>query len=92
MNESANLVYNQSTQLQKFLDYLQNHVATASMVSEATGIPQKNICRYKRKLETEGRLFEVFKSRCKLTGYFASYLSLKKNLYPITKQLTLFND
>ena len=31
--------------------YLQQHIATASMVADATGITQKNITRYKRNLE-----------------------------------------
>ena len=38
-------------QLQTIFQYLQEHDATASMVSDATGVPQKNICRYKRDLE-----------------------------------------
>lgn len=37
-----------TTQLKTAFHYLQNHTATASMVAESTGIPQKSICRYKR--------------------------------------------
>ncbi len=44
-------------QLETIFNYLRNHVATNTMVSEATGIPQKNICRYKRDLEKARRLF-----------------------------------
>lgn len=62
--------------------YLQKHTATASMVSKATGIPQKNITRYKRDLELRGLLYEVEKKLCKVTGFKAWYLStkLKSNL------------
>lgn len=34
-------------QLKTIFLYLQKHVATASMVADATDIYQKNICRYK---------------------------------------------
>lgn len=91
-SKNVELLSNHYNQVQMLLEYLQNHVATASMISEATGIPQKNICRYKRKLEKEGRLFEVYKSRCKLTGHLAYYLSLDKDKFPLFKQLTFFND
>lgn len=43
-------------QLQTIFQYLENQNATASMVSDTTGIYQKNICRYKRDLEKAGRL------------------------------------
>lgn len=55
--------------------YLQKHTATASMVSKSTGIPQKNITRYKRDLEQRGLLYEVEKKLCKVTGFKAWYLS-----------------
>ena len=35
------------SQLKTIFHYLQNHIATASMVSAATGIDHKNICRYR---------------------------------------------
>ena len=63
------------SQLKTIFNYLKDHVATASMVSEATGIPQKNICRYKRDLERVGRLWEVDKKPCKRTGHRAWYLT-----------------
>jgi len=44
----------QNNQLQTIFRYLQEHEATASMVSDATGIYQKNICRYKRDLKKLG--------------------------------------
>lgn len=91
-HNGTKLVSNNCSQIEILLVYLKNQVATASMISEATGIPQKNICRYKRKLEKEGRLFEIYKSRCKFTGRVACYLSLEKDRFTLFKQLTFFND
>ena len=77
------------SQRQTLFQYLQEHTATASMVSEATGIPQKNICRYKRDLEKAGLLWEVEKKPCKHTGYRAWYLTTNPDLAPEDKQLKL---
>lgn len=60
--------------------YLKNTVATASMITKATGIPQKNICRYKADLQKKQLLFEVYKRPCKVTGYLAWYLTTNINL------------
>ncbi|WP_281227684.1 hypothetical protein [Flavobacterium aquiphilum] len=70
------------SQLKTIFRYLQNHTATASMVSKATGIPQKNICRFKRDLEDAGLLFEVERKLCKLTGFRAWYLTTNPDLFP----------
>lgn len=70
------------TQLKTIFQYLQEHIATASMVSAATGIPQKNICRYKRDLEKAGRLYEIEKKLCKKTGFKAWYLTTNPDLFP----------
>lgn len=80
------------TQLQTIFQYLKRHIATASMVSNATGIPQKNICRYKRDLEKANRLWEVKKRVCKLTGFKAWYLTTNKAKAPKHSiiQLNLF--
>lgn len=67
-------------QLKRFVAYLQNHIATSAMASVATGIPLKNICRYKRDLELQGKLFEVNKAICKHTGFKAWYLTTNKDL------------
>lgn len=69
-----------TTQLKTIFHYLQNHTATASMVADATGVPQKSICRYKRDLEKRGLLFEVEKKLCKISGFRAWYLTTNKNL------------
>jgi len=79
-------------QLQTIFQYLQEHIATASMVADATGIYQKNICRYKRDLEKAGRLWETEKNLCKKTGFVAWYLTTNPEKAPkhLLTQLTLF--
>lgn len=78
-------------QLQTIFQYLQKHVATASMVADATGVYQKNICRYKRDLEKAERLWEIAKSTCKKTGFKAWYLTTDPDKAPKrSNQLNLF--
>ncbi len=78
------------SQMQTIFHYLSEHVATASMVSDATGIAQKNICRYKRDLEQSGRLWEIEKKECQLTGFKAWYLTTDETKAPKSNQLKLF--
>lgn len=80
------------TQLQTIFQYLQTHIATATMVSLATGVPQKCICRYKRDLEKRGLLWETEKKLCKKTGFRAWYLTANPNNAPeqSTNHLTNF--
>jgi len=78
------------TQLKTIFHYLQEHTATASMVSAATGIPQKCITRYKRDLEKSGQLWEIEKKLCKKTGFKAWYLTTNSKLAPTINQLKLF--
>lgn len=75
---------------QIFFDYLQETIATATMVTAATGIVQKNICRYKRKLEKIGLLWEVEKRPCRITGFYAAWLTTNPELITSSKQLNLF--
>jgi Ribonuclease G/E len=77
------------SQLKTIFQYLQNHTATASMVTAATGVPQKNICRFKRDLEKAGALWEVEKKLCKQTGFKAWYLTTNPDKAP--KQYTQLN-
>ncbi len=77
-------------QIKAVFEYLQENIATASMVSAATEIPQKNITRYKRKLEKMGLLWEVEKKLCKQTGFRASYLTTNPENAPKKNQLDLF--
>lgn len=62
-------------QLKAVYSHLRQHIATATMISKATGIPQKNICRYKRKLERAGLIFQAELGICEETGHIAWYLS-----------------
>ena len=75
-----------------FFQYLENHVATASMVSEETKIPQKCLTRYKRKYEKAGRLWEVKRTYCALTGFMAWYLTTNPEKAPKQGQLSLFES
>lgn len=81
-----------SNQFQTIFHYLHEHIATASMVADATGIYQKNICRYKRDLEKAGRIWELEKKRCQKTGFKAWYLTTNPHKAPknSTTQLNLF--
>jgi len=78
------------TQLKTIFYFLQDHIATASMITEATGIPQKNICRYKRDLEKVGALWEIEKKTCEKTGFKAWYLTTNPDLIPTNDQLSFF--
>lgn len=78
------------TQMQTIFEYLKVKTATASMVTEATGVPQKSICRYKRDLEKRGLLYEVEKKHCEKTGFRAWYLTTDKSKMPFTNQITIF--
>lgn len=78
------------TQLQTIFHFLLENTATASMVSAATGVPQKNICRYKRDLEKIGRLWEIEKKLCKKTGFKAWYLTTNSENAPFNNQINLF--
>lgn len=88
--DSQNKSTTTNNQLQTIFEYLSEHVATASMVSDATGIYQKNICRYKSDLEKRGLLKEIEKKTCKITGFKAWYITTNPDLFPATKQLNLF--
>ena len=80
------------SQLATIFEYLQGNVATASMVTSDTGIPQKCVTRYKRDLEKAGRLWEVEKKPCRKTGFKAWYLTTNPDFAPkhSLKQSNLF--
>lgn len=80
------------SQLLTIFKYLWSNIATASMVSRATGIPHKNICRYKRDLEKADLLWETEKKMCKHTGFPAWYLTTNPENAPLTSQLNLFGS
>ncbi|MDD4575277.1 MAG: hypothetical protein PHI36_02500 [Bacteroidales bacterium] len=80
------------TQIQQYYNYLLSNVATNSMCSDALGIPQKNLTRYKREFEKNNLLWEVFKAHCKLTGFKASFLTTNPEKAPEPQQLSLFDS
>ena len=80
-----------TNETQVFFDYLQENVCTATMVSEATGIVQKNITRYKRDLEKMCLLYVIEEKRCPITGFPAQWITTNPFMFPQNnKQLTLF--
>lgn len=85
---------NKPTQLQTIFTYLRSNICTASMLSKATGVPQKNICRFKRDLEKCGRLAEVRKDYCKDTNSKAWYITTNPTHFPKNKpaQLNFFDN
>lgn len=78
-------------QLQTIFQYLKNHVATASMVTAATGVAQKSITRYKRDLQKADKLWEIRKDACMITGYKAWYITTDRNKAPIIAQSLLLS-
>jgi DNA-binding MarR family transcriptional regulator len=84
---------NNRNQLLTIFHYLLEHIATASMISYATGIPQKNITRYKRDLEKAGLLWEIEKKICEHTGFRAWYLTTNEDFKTsCLNQLELFSN
>jgi hypothetical protein len=81
---------NNRTQRKTIFNYLLHNVATASMVANATGIPQKCITRYKRDFETLGILVEVKKDYCEKTNHLAWYLTTNPDNFPQSNQLQMF--
>jgi len=81
---------NNRTQKKTIFNYLQNHIATASMVTDATGIPQKCFTRYKRDLEDLGLLTEVKYGYCEKTKHLAWYLTTNPKHFPQSNQLKMF--
>jgi hypothetical protein len=78
------------TQKQTIFNYLRDKVATASMVTAATGVPQKCITRYKRDFEKLGILEEVYEGYCKDTGHWAWFITTDETKFPKPTQLNLF--
>lgn len=60
--------------------YWYRRLATAAMVSRATKVPHKNICRYKRELEKAGHLFEIKTGICRHTKRRAMYCTTNPEL------------
>ena len=82
-----------TTQRKILFEYLSEHVATCSMVAEATGLKQKNLCYYKAEYEKANLLWIVFYHPCEITGLKAQWLTTNPSLIPEVKniQLALFD-
>lgn len=79
-----------NTQLKTIFQFWQKNIATAAMVSAATGIHQKNICRYKRDLEQAGMLWEIEKKTCVATGFKSWWVTTNPNLAKGKEKLSQF--
>ncbi len=70
---------NSEAEITAVKNYLMNHVATATMISDALNIYRPNLCRHKRELQKQGILKELYKGFCRVTGWKATYLTCKLN-------------
>ena len=79
---------------QIFFDYLQDHVASCTMVCAETGILQKNACRHKRQLEESNLLWKLYEKRCSITKRKVAWLTTNPELVPniFDSQLSLFEE
>jgi hypothetical protein len=84
LEQGKNKQYRNQTKI--IFNYLLKYTATNTMISTATGVPQKNICRIKRNLEKRGLLFEVEKKLCKITGLSAYYLTTDYDVFAMFNQ------
>jgi hypothetical protein len=64
------------------LEYLKTNTGTMAMIALVSGIPQKDLCWIKRKLEKAGLLWEISKGACPVGGGIAAFLSTNPALKP----------
>ncbi len=77
-------------QKKRFYNYLNKHVVSCTMASKALRIEQKCLTRYKRQLEKNGSLWQVFKHKCKHTNRRVWYITTNLELIPLSNQIKLF--
>lgn len=79
-------------QKKRFYNYLKRQTVSCTMASKALRIAQKCLTRYKRQLEENGNLWQVKKSKCKITGRWVWYLTTDPDKAPkyLVTQLNLF--
>lgn len=65
---------------ERFLLVLSVITTTRKAVCTYFDIPIEAACRYKRTFEKEGKLMEVFKGTCPITGRFAYFLTANRDL------------
>jgi len=61
------------------------------MVSDASSVPKKSICLYKKDIEKQHLLYEVEKKLCESTDFKAWYLTTNSGLFPKTNLKKLGN-
>jgi hypothetical protein len=88
LNDATDTIY--LNEQKRYFEYLKKNIATNSMVTDAIGIPQKNLTRYKRTFQKFELLFELYKGICKKTKRRATYLTTDPDLIPKSNQLTMF--
>jgi hypothetical protein len=71
---------NRLKQIEAIVQYLNKNIATGSMTTEKTGVPQKCFTRHKRALEKRGLLWVVRKGYCKVTNRRAQYVTTNRQL------------
>ena len=79
-------------QKKRFFNYLKKHTVSCTMASHKLRIAQKCLTRYKRQLECIGKLWQVKKSKCKITRRWVWYLTTDPTKAPkhSVTQLKLF--
>ena len=62
------------TEIQIILNYLSDHVATAYMIHQATGIQRPNICRRVADLKRSKHIDVAYSGLCQVSNFRANYL------------------
>lgn len=77
-------------ELKAVYEYLQNNIASATIVATALNIYRPNLSLRKRKLEISGLLVVVTKGYCKLTKRWVQFFTTNPAWMSINSQLKLF--
>jgi hypothetical protein len=79
---SSNITEIWKSERDKIYHFLKEKPATGSMICKATGILHKNLTRHVASLREAGRLIDLGKVRCPVTGFKASLLTTDEKLFP----------
>jgi len=79
-----------SKQIKSIFHFLKRHTSTSSMAVSLTGVAQKRITRYKRDLEKDWLLAELWKVPYQETGFKAYCLTTNPEKFPKSNQLKIF--
>lgn len=77
------------SQLQKVYNSFFQSPKTMKEADFDCGVMRESICRYCATLRKEGRLFEIEKRDCKITGHRATVFTSNPELVPPSNQLQL---